>query len=150
MSALSVRPSHKPQSVLLGPPCVYLCRQVDSKSEAPHHHQTPLHPSIHPSTHLLPLQSPPFSLPLLLSALLSILHRSLCLSQWLCLVKNRIMCGMSPLISWLHRFFSFHLAHLPVPNSCTRKKKHTHTLWECDFISILIHSNNNMCFCLPW
>lgn len=56
MSALSVRPSNKLQSVLLGPPCVYLCRQVDSESDPPPPHTTP---SIRPSTH--PFTSSPIT-----------------------------------------------------------------------------------------
>lgn len=46
MSALSVKPSHKAQSMLLGPPCVYLCRQEGSE---PTRTTTSTYPSIHPS-----------------------------------------------------------------------------------------------------
>lgn len=46
MSALSVKPSHKAQSMLLGPPCVYLCRQEGSE---PTRTATSTYPSIQPS-----------------------------------------------------------------------------------------------------
>lgn len=46
MSALSVKPSHKAQSMLLGPPRVYLCRQEGSE---PTRTATSTYPSIHPS-----------------------------------------------------------------------------------------------------
>lgn len=47
MSALSVKPSHKPQTALLGPPCVYLCGQVDSEIAPSLHTHT--HHSVHPA-----------------------------------------------------------------------------------------------------
>lgn len=46
MSALSVKPSHKAQSMLLGPPCVYLCRQEGSE---PTRTTTSTYPSIQSS-----------------------------------------------------------------------------------------------------
>lgn len=95
MSALSVKPSHKAQSMLLGPPCVYLCRQ---KGSEPTRTATSTYPSIHPSfsNHLFSLS---------IWALLFIPYRSLYPLLW------HILCHC-----WS---FIFRLVFLPAHTSCT-------------------------------
>lgn len=102
--------------MLLGPPCVYLCRQVDSESDHPPDTTTTT-PSIHPSAHLLPLRSPLFSLFLHSSAQLSILlwipfpvvvfgkEFIVCDSSPSCVMASMMLpvsCGIPPCAKQLH------------------------------------------------
>lgn len=139
MSALSVRPSHKPQSVLLGGEGpVFISADRWTLRVTPHP-QLPIYflLSIHPSTHLLLLPSTVLSL-------LCLAHHLSKISVPLPVVmfgKEFIMCG-SP---HTHLTASLVIPVSPGKPLCSSVTA-THREKELRVWFYLVHSNNSMCY----